>query len=129
MQFSILVFSQTKQMTTKTLTVELRFLTAEEGGRRIAADLSHGGYRTMAAAGFHDSIETTQARVNGEPLLFGISLRAGPSKVQPGDSVRAELLANVHPPGLEQVARAGEFTVFEGHRIVARGRVASSDAG
>jgi hypothetical protein len=61
--------------------------------------------------------------------LFGISLSAGPSRVNPGDVVRATLTALVHPSGLEQVAGAGEFTVFEWRRIIARGRVVDHAAG
>ena len=115
-------------MAPKALPVELRFLPAEEGGRRSVANLSDGCYRPLAAAGMHESVDTTQTLVDGEPLLFGIAVRAGPSEVRPGDVVRAELVALVHSAGLEQVARAGAFTVFEGHRIVARGRVVSRDA-
>ena len=111
------------------LSVELRFLTSEEGGRHTVANLSDGRYQTLAAAGFHDAYETTQRLIDGEPLLFGISLRAGPREVHPGEVVRAELVPLVHPPGLEQIARAGEFTVFEGRRIVARGKVLEGDAG
>jgi hypothetical protein len=111
----------------RSLLVEVRFLTTDEGGREQSVDLASGRYRTLAAPGSHDAIETTTVQASGEPLLFGIALRAGPPNVRLGESVTAELIALLAPEALDCVASAGDFTIFEGRRIVARGRVVAAE--
>jgi hypothetical protein len=105
------------------LQVELYFLRTDEGGRRGPADLSGSGYRSLAAAGDHESLNSTGALVEGESRLFGIVLQGGPTAVAPGEVARAELAAIFYPAGLDLLADAGTFTVFEGLKVVARGKV------
>ena len=55
--------------------------------------------------------------------LFGIVLAQGPPLVWPGESAVAVAFSTLFEPGTERLAQAGTFTLFEGRRIVGRGRV------
>jgi len=112
-------------MATVWLPVEVRFLSTAEGCRHSPANLADGRYRLQVILGRHETLPSAPAsETEAETVgFFGVALRAGPSKVRPGESATAELRALVWQPGYDRLKEAQEFTLLEGWRIVGHGRV------
>ncbi|MFO1008893.1 MAG: hypothetical protein U1F29_02385 [Planctomycetota bacterium] len=104
------------------LRVEITLRTTVEGGRQGPLNLRDTHYPVLAACGtfarWSDELDDA-----ADPKLFGIVLAQGPPLVWPGESAVAVAFSTLFEPGTERLAQAGTFTLFEGRRIVGRGRV------
>lgn len=107
----------------KVLRVELRFRLEVDGGRRSAVNLSDGRYRPLVIAGRRDTVSEDEAMGRQEHKLFGVCVVRGPEEVHPGTTANAIIFALVHPEGVDELITARVFSVCEGSRVVADGRV------
>lgn len=57
--------------------VEVSFLTEPQGGRRTAAHLSDGRYRTVVIAGSRNELSENEAMGRGQYKLFGVGSGRG----------------------------------------------------
>jgi len=97
------------------LPVEVQWLSTSEGGRQGPVDMS--SYRSLAACGRLDRYPPAEGDV------FGVGFADGPSAVPPGGTASAVMFPLVYEPAADLLLAAREFTVYEGRRIVGRGRV------
>jgi len=103
--------------------VEVSFLTQAQGGRRTAANLSDGQYRTLVIAGSRNELSEDEAMGRGQYKLFGIGFTDGPEAALPGSTVTASVFPLLYPEGMAELVAVGVFSVCEGRRIVGNGRV------
>ncbi len=110
------------------ITAEIRFLNADEGGRRISIDLTPGTlYRPHLVV---QDRHTRQAQMNGnvcsEPYV-SMTFIDGPENYRNGESGIFRFFCPywTHPDH-PQMNSGTEFTIREGHRIVAGGTVVST---
>ena len=79
-------------------------------------------HRTLVACGRYDSPPV------GEDLpVFGVQFEGGPDRASLGLSQLCVMVPLVYEEGLAEVLAAGEFTVFEGARVVGHGRPLAQD--
>ena len=102
------------------LSVELTFLAAAAGGRSSGPpDLQSGQYCPLVTPGWLEGPLSSDS----DHQLFGVTFMNGPRVHEVGTTAAAVMLAPMHPEGLEVLRAATRFSVCEGERVVARGRV------
>ncbi len=109
---------------------EVRFLPADEGGRKTAPRLDGtlaSSYRPHLVVGdsTHD-VRWPDGRLG--KYYIAIAFVGGPSQVALGETVAARFVFMFPEQGTAAVVPGVTFTLREGARIVAEGRVASRDA-
>jgi hypothetical protein len=106
---------------------EVTFIPESEGGRKAPPEhLSGNNYRPHLVVG--DPTQR-QARLIGNFIdeeMLGIAFTSGPDKVQPGQTFTAKLQLAFYPhPAYDAIVPSATFTIREGAKIVAYGRVIS----
>lgn len=89
----------------------VRFRTPEEGGRKVPALGTPGGYRPHII-------------VNGEELRHGVIFTGGPELLQLGERLTIEMFLMRYPNDLYADFQPGsKFTIWEGSLLVGEGQI------